>query len=89
MPAARRRPEMAAARRRLSAYAYPRLVEFVDEDRSLALQVSYYVRVVHDLPTHVDRSRIAPQRQFDDVDRPLDAGTERTGRGQQYRARTS
>ena len=64
------------------------LVELVDEDGALTLQVGDDVRVVHDLAADVDRPRVAPQGQLDDVDGPVDAGAERARSGQQHGART-
>ena len=64
------------------------LVEFVDEHRALLLEVGDHARVVHDLAADVHRPRVALQREFDDVDRALDAGAERARSGEQDPART-
>ncbi len=58
------------------------LVQLVDEHRATGAQVLHDVPVVHDFVTHIDRRAVFLQRPLDDLDRPLDAGAETAGLGQ-------
>ncbi len=58
------------------------LVQLVDEHGAACAQVLHHVAVVHDLVPDVDRRAVFLQRPFDDLDRPLDAGAEAAGLGQ-------
>ena len=57
-------------------------VQLVDEHRAAGAQILDHVAVVHDLVTHIDRRAVFLQRPLDDFDRPLDAGAEAAGLGQ-------
>ena len=65
------------------------LVELLHEDRATCLEVAHHVRVVHDLAAHVDRRPVPVERALDDLDRAVDAGTERAWSGEQHRARAA
>ena len=58
------------------------LVQLVDEHRAARAQILDDVAVVHDFVTHIDRRAVFLQRPLDDLDRPLDAGAEAAGLGQ-------
>jgi hypothetical protein len=58
------------------------LVEFLHEDRALALEVFHDIAVVDDLVAHVDRLAVALERLLDDVDGPHHAGAEAARGGQ-------
>ncbi|MCY1539447.1 hypothetical protein D9M68_750340 [compost metagenome] len=60
------------------------LGQLFDEHGALRLQVVDDVLVVHDLVAHVDGRAVAPQRVFDRVDGPHDAGAETTGLGKDH-----
>jgi hypothetical protein len=59
------------------------LVEFLDEHRTERAQPVDDELVVHDLVPHVDRRTEQLHRTLDDVDRPVDAGTETAGIGEE------
>ena len=54
-----------------------------DEDGALGLEVADDVRVVDDLPAHVDRRPVEPKHPLDRLDGPLDPGAVPTGRGEE------
>ena len=56
--------------------------EFLDEDDALGLERVDDEFVVHDLMPHIDRRPVKPQRLFDDVDRPHDAGAKTARRAE-------
>ena len=58
--------------------------QVLDEDRALGLEVVDHVGVVHDLVAHVDRRTELAQRPLDDLDGPVDAGTDAPRLGQQH-----
>ena len=58
------------------------LVQFVDEHRAAGAQILHHVPVVHDFVTDIDRRAEFLQRPLDDFDRPLHAGAETAGLGQ-------
>ena len=51
-------------------------LQLVDEDRAFGAQIVDDIGVVHDLMAHVDRRAVHCERALDDLDRPIDAGTE-------------
>ena len=58
------------------------LVDLLDEARTLGAQPLDHVPVMHDLVADVDRGAKVVKRPLDDLDRPLDAGAEASGLGQ-------
>ena len=58
------------------------LVQLIDEHGAAGAQVLHHVAVVDDLVADVDRRAVLLQRPLDDLDRPLHAGAETAGLGQ-------
>ena len=73
-----------AVRRKHHARIIRYFVQFVDEDRALALEVLDDVAVVDDFVAHIDRRAEPFEREFDDLDRPVDAGAKAARTGHQY-----
>ena len=59
------------------------LVELFDEDGAARAQRLDHVAVVHDLVAHVDGGAEVLERPLDDLDGPIDSGTEAAGIGEQ------
>ena len=76
-----------AMRREHDPSARGHLVEFLDEDRSLAREIVDDMSIVHDLAAHIHRWAVAIDRALDDRDRALDTGAESPWLGQQGAAR--
>ena len=55
--------------------------ELLDEHRAQPAQALDHMTVVYHFVAHVDRRAEQLQRALDDLDRPIDAGTETTGIG--------
>jgi len=51
-------------------------VQFFDEDGALGLEALHHVAVMDNFMAHIDRRAVFGERQFDDLDRPVDAGAE-------------
>ena len=63
-------------------------VQLIDEDRAHSLQPFDDEAVVDDLVAHVDRCAETLERELDDLDRTIDAGTESAwGRNQDAQRR--
>ncbi len=60
------------------------LVEFVDEHRAALAQALDHVTIVHHLVTHIDGRPEQFQGALDNVDGPVDTGTETAGIGEKY-----
>ena len=58
------------------------LVQLIDEHGAAGAQILHHVAVVDDFVTDVDRRAVLLQRPLDDFDRPLDAGAETAGLGE-------
>ena len=65
--------------------AFRDLVELFHEDGALGTKAFHHEFVVHDLVPHVDGRAVFLQRQFHDLDRPVDACAEAARSAQQNR----
>ena len=59
------------------------LVQFLDEHRAERAEPLHHVAVVHHLVAHMDRRAEQLDGALDDLDGPIDTGTEATGIGEQ------
>ena len=58
------------------------LVQLLDEHGTLRLEILDHGAVMHDFMADIDGRAIAAQRLLDDSDRPVDAGAEAAGAGE-------